>query len=297
MDYPRWIDNPLSWHSPYDGPEQDHPDRPTPVRWIDGGNGDKQLAVISGVMDLRRHDIIDNVRQIYQDRDGRLHEDVRVNIPQRRPWWQLSTPSLKIQDTLNGYNPGEPNHGVARLMEYLSSMSSQLREILSINAVYRNHFPMVIKQMYHGTLHQEAKITRHYAQMSDPCIARYIEHQQRGIAEIQRHGFLKEHAEFERMLMKTIDGNNDGRKLMDVFRCRTANYIIIDQLLKVLSVEMKKMNDACYAMPNHPSCQIIRRKATLNTERLILHIAFINYEDEDFFKHCYKKIYRCKCFM
>ena len=176
-------------------------------------------------------------------------------------------------------------------------MTGQLREILAINAAYRSHFSMPIKQMYYGALHLEAKIMCHYAQMSNPSMSEYIEHQQRGIFAIQRISFLKDHNDFERMCSKEInDDENDSTALIDVFKWRMARYMIIDYLFHSLRSDMKKINNAPHEMPNHPSCHIITQKQTLNTEKLILHIAYINYEDIEYFKKCYGKIYTCSCF-
>ena len=273
MDFPRWKDNPRLINDPEDG--DDDNTMPNPVKWLDN---EKTCAVISGQMDLRGPitGLLDDL--LWRSNIGVVRQASR--------------------DMLNAYNPAV-HHGLRYLLGYLASMTSQLREILSVNATFRNHFPMPIKQMYHGALHQEAKIMRHYAQMTNPTTAIYVENHQRGIAAIQRHNFLKEHNAFERMLRKEIGGGgvSSGISLIDLFKCRTVNYIIIQCLLYSLGLEMKKMNDACYAMPNHPSCQIIQRKETLNTERLILHIAYINYEDVDYFRKCYARIYRCKCFL
>ena len=266
MDFPRWKDNP----SVLINDDHDDSTMPKSIKWLDN---EKTCAVISGQMDL-----LDPLTTL-------LDDSLANNGNVRRV----------ARDMLNAYNPAV--HGVQNLVRYLASMTSQLREILAINATFRNHFAMPIKQMYHGALHQEGKIMRHYAQMSNPTTAIYVENHQRGIAAIQRHNFLKEHNAFERLLRKEIRGGGAGTSLIDIFKCRTVNYRIIHHLLCSLQMEMKKINDACYAMPNHPSCQIIRRKETLNTERLILHIAYINYEDIDYFRKCYARIYRCKCFL
>ena len=272
MDFPRWKDNPsLLINDHNDTDDDDDNIMPKSIKWLDNG---KTCAVITGQMDL-----LDPLTTL-------LDHSLANNGNVRR----------LARDMLNAYNPAV--HGVQTLLRYLASMTSQLREILAINATFRNHFAMPIKQMYHGALHQGAKIMRHYAQMSNPTTAIYVENHQRGIAAIQRHNFLKEHDAFERLLRKEIrDGAAAGTSLIDIFKCRTVNYLIIQHLLYCLEMEMKKMNDACYAMPNHPSCQIIRRKETLNTERLILHIAYINYEDIEYFRKCYARIYRCKCFL
>ena len=276
MDFPRWKDNPrllINDDDDDDNNDDDDNSMPKSIKWLDN---EKTCAVMTGQMDL--------LGPITGLLDDSLATSNNGSVRQAS------------RDMLNACNPAV--HGVRYLLQYLASMTSQLREILSKNATFRNHFPMPIKQMYHGALHQEAKIMRHYAQMSNPTTAIYVENHQRGIAAIQRHNFLKEHNAFERLLRKEIGGGTTflGISLIDLFKCRTVNYLIIQHLLYTLEMEMKKMNDTCYAMPNHPSCQIIQRKETLNTERLILHIAYINYEDVDYFRKCYARIYRCKCF-
>ena len=219
MDFPRWKDNPRFLMNDHDDDDSSNDDMPKSIKWLDN---EKTCAVISGQMDLLGpiSGLLDE--SLVANTNGNFHRVAR--------------------DMLNAYNPAV--HGVRYLLQYLASMTSQLREILSVNATFRNHFPMPIKQMYHGALHQEAKIMRHYAQMTNPTTAMYVENHQQGIATIQRHNFLKEHNAFERMLRKELGSRtSSGISLMDVFKCRTVNYIIIEHLLNSLEMEMKKMND------------------------------------------------------
>ena len=264
LDFPRWIDNTKywAWDSPYDEKPEEEGGVPTPIRWLD----DQDTAVLRGQMCLSTP--ITNVRE---DAGGSLaHSD---------------------RNALNGYNPH--NHkGVRHLKLYLNSMTSQLREILSVNAMYRNHFGMPIKQMYYGALHQEAKIMRHYTQMANPTIAAVIEAQQLGVATIQRMNFLREHREFERICATDV---GHGFCFMDVLKARLPNYIIIEHLMQSLKDDFHRMTNVPYEMPNHPSCQIITKKRILNTEKLILHMAYIGYDDMTYFQSCYSRIYRCRC--
>ena len=264
IDYPQWIDNTdfWAWKSPYDDKPQDENNEPIPIKWIEDG-----VAVLKGQMCLLTP--MNNIRENYPF--GRGYTD---------------------RNALNGYNP--LNHtGTRHLMVYLNSMTSQLREILSINAMYRNHFGMSIKQMYYGALHQESKIMRHYAQMSNPTIAAVIEAQKLGVGTIQRINFLREQREYER-IFKTPIGTTS---FMNVVRARIPNYIIIEELIKILKESFNQITTAPYEMPNHPSCQIVSKKAILNTEKLILHMAYINNDDMKYFYTCYARIYRCKCFL
>ena len=283
LDYPRFCDNPTfhennkppSWDSDEDkddhdddakeGDEEDQPSaprEPMPIAWLDDDS-----AVLKGQLSLSTPQF-------------NIHENIDTIDHTHKSW-----------DALNGYNPLK-NTGVRQLMLYLQSMTSQLREVLSINAMYRNHFGMPIKQIYYGALHQESKIMRHYVQMSNPAIAAVIECQRLGVAKIQRMSFLREHQEFERMCRKDVGG---CVSFIDVLKTRIPNYMIIEHLFQYLKDLFKQMTNAPYEMPNHLSCQIITKKRILNTEKLMLHMAYIGYDDIVYFKACYSRIYGCKC--
>eukprot|EP00112_Aurelia_sp_Birch-Aquarium-sp1_P018981 Seg4607.5 transcript_id=Seg4607.5/GoldUCD/mRNA.D3Y31 product="hypothetical protein" protein_id=Seg4607.5/GoldUCD/D3Y31 len=212
--------------------------------------------------------------------------------------WKDGVDDAKWVD-VQGYNP--VLHRFPHKARYLEALSTQMREVLAINAAFRNGFGMAIKAAYHGTLHQEAKILRHYLQSCNEHLRIFTEHQQEGIHFIQRSNFLKENRAWRVMLSGSLgypanDARSDRDKvrLINVLAAHAVCTRVIDVLLREIHGNTVKMLTAPYMLPEHPASQLVGA-GIMNSERIVLHLAFIAC-DINYFRKVYKQLYRCDCF-